>query len=324
MSYTLEEINDKLISSIKSDYGDIMDNSLKCYNYIMDYLDKMNLSYKIYEYKHEYDTYKEEYRCYLQIILEEYIEEFNRVKEEIFGWDDYLITLSCDMDRTKIESRLNSFLCARKWEKDLKEEFQRTYPDYHLNINENYMDNEYAPDEVFFINGVYDYHKYYEYISKDKRDLFQCLIDERHIPRSSVNVFIPVDVSEKEQDKIYNKMKSLFKKYHINTVYFIRLSTIEIEHEKNKERFVNNSYRFEPRPIHISSDIAGDFQVMKRYDVKKKPRSKFGFIKNNKNESQKYIKMKKTMKKVLLIVFFPIIIIWVTYLIIKVIKKLDE
>ncbi len=324
MTYTLEDIQGKLIYPIDSDYGDIMDSSLECYNYIMNYLDERKLSYKIYEYKHEYDVYKEEYRCYLQIVLEEYLEEFKRVKKEKYGWSDYLITLSCDMNRTKIEGRLNSFLCARKWDKDVKEEFHKRYPDYHLNIDVNYMDYDYAPDEIFFVNGEYDYHAYYRYISKDRRDLFQRLTDERYIPKSSVNVFIPMDISEKEQDKIYAGMKRFFKKYHINTVYFIRLSKCEIDDIICKEAFINNSYNFEPRPIHINSDIAGEFQVMKRYDVKKRSKSKYEFVGDKRSESKKRIKLPKAVKKVLLIVFFPIIVIWATYLIIKVIQKIDN
>jgi hypothetical protein len=324
MNYTLEDINSKLISSIKSDYADIMNSSLDCYNYIMEYLDSRGLSYKIVEYKHEYNSYKEENRCYLQIVLEEYLEEFIKAKKEIYGWSDYLITLSCDMERTKIEGNLNSFLCARKWDKEVKEEFHKRYPDYHLNIDVNYMDYDYAPDEVFFVDGEYDYHAYYRYINKDRRDLFDRLTDTRYIPKSSVNVFLSMDISEEEQDKIYRKMKPFFKKYHINTVYFIRLSRIEIESIIRNEKFTSNSYNFEPRPIHISSEIAGDFKVMKKYDVKKKPKDKFGFTEKKEGREKKSLKLPKTFKKVLFIVFFPLILIWTTYLIIKVIQKLDE
>ena len=271
MIYTLEDMKSKLIFPIDNDYGDIMESSLQCYNYIMEYLDRRKLSYKIYEYKHEYDVYKKEFRCYLQIVLEEYVEEFIRTKKELYGWSNYLITLSCDMNKTKIESGLNSFLCARKWDKDVKEEFQKNYPDYHLNINENYMDEDYAPDEVFLVNGEYDYHAYYKYINKDRRDLLEHLTDERYIPQSSVNIFLPMSTTEEEQDKIYKGMKRFFKKYHINTVYFFRLSESEKKCKISEERFINNSYHFETRPLNISSDITDDFQVMKKYDVKKKP-----------------------------------------------------
>lgn len=324
MIYTLEDINNKLISPIESDYGDIMDSSLECYSYLMDYLERRNISYKIYEYKHKYDAYKEEYHCYLEIVLEEYLDEFLSNMDDTCKKYDYLIYLSCDMNRTKINSRLNSFLCARKWEKDVKEEFNKNYPDYHLNINVNYVSEDYAPDEVFLIKGRYDYHKFYKYISKDRRDFFDRLFEEKYIPESSVNVILSDKISEEEMDKIYKGMKSFFKKYHINTVYFIRPDEAERAKILKEERIANNNYTYESQPIPMSSDITEEFQVVKKYDVKKKPKSKYGYESKKDNKPKKSIKVPKVAKKVLFIISFPLIIIWIVYLLVKILKRLDD
>jgi len=122
--------------------------------------------------------------------------------------------------RYLVQSGLETFMMARKYTADLREDFYAEYPDYH--INTFYLSIEKVWEEpALELFGKSDDYEYYYGLKGNSRYT------------NTVNVFLTPDTSEDEIDKIYGGMKDFLKKHRVTEVYYCVLKD-----EAAKERIL--------------------------------------------------------------------------------------
>lgn len=229
MIHTFEDLKRIVFSKKDFDRYD-----LEAYEFMWNYLQKKGVSCKILNCTRCKDDKDSSYHYQMEFILSDCVEFFEKLY--IPGDKDKLICkILCDNEKSRIKTNVFHFLCARKWEQDVKSEMSTDYPDYYMNVNHNIMDDyRKVPRNVFYKNGTYDYGAYIDYIYSNQK---------RIIIQNSINVFLPDGVEKEDTDKLYENMKPLLKKYFIKEVHFVKPVNQEAFLSlKENEQFMDNVY----------------------------------------------------------------------------------
>lgn len=318
MLHTRDDLNENALKSNKLHLCEQVDNdrlALESYDYMLNYLKKRGLSCKIFSCNYCGDDSESLYHYKLEFVLSEYVKEFEKTYL-CFEKNELICEIFCDNEKSRVKTNVFHFLCARKWEEDVKAEMKALYPNYHVNINYNVM-NMYqkVPNSIFCKKDTYDYEAYLEYLYKHNKTV---------VIGNSINVILPTNAIKMDTDKLYEAMKPFIKKYYIKHVHFVKpVDKAAMFKIKAEERLLENFYTNKEKKDGVSWVMSYHVYNDNKYKFDKKQEI---YVEN---KVKKYLDTaKKYLSVILAIVFFPItIIVIISYIVymhivIKVIGKM--
>lgn len=202
--------------------------NLPHYSKLMQYLDKEVGGYSIYDlYENQYTSPTDQITDYvLTIVPDSYKQDYQDWKGDPL-FNPYLIPVSAKINKENKEAfdigRYNAFIAAEKWTKELNNDFTKSHPNYHHNINYSFLRNYGALSQ--------DWNYLLESIDFNKNDMNQ------------INIFIPYDTGKDQARSIVESMQPILKKFFIKDVKIYGVKTYE--DIKSKELIDGNNYEID-------------------------------------------------------------------------------
>jgi len=219
-------------------YNKFDKDSLKAYDYMIQYLADRDISFKIHKCINYANVKYKDYDYKIEFVLSEYEEECEKLNSDLSNYICEIVYIS---DKDEIRTNVDSFIENMDWQNKVKDEFKEIYPDYHINFCGN--------------------------IKKGYKNLFDTKYVKIYRDKKYINVFVPHDIVQDEVDKIYKEMKPFLKKHKINRIQFLKTRTDKIlEDIVNNEDLINNYYS-----IKKNKDIIWE----KDYDLKDNMKYKY-------------------------------------------------
>lgn len=213
MINTFEDLKKYALKNNEIHLKDSFDeNTLKVFDYMLQYLSDKNISFKIYSCIHYSKVNNRKYDYKIDFVLSDYVEECEKSKRLL---SFCLCEVVYSSDKDEISTNVDSFIEYMQWQKNVKDDFKDMYPDYHISFEFKLEKNH-------------------------KNPLYRKILN-KHI--NYINVFVPHYVIRDELDKIYEEMKPLLKKHKVDRITFFKTGTNEMLEEIIKnENLVHNVY----------------------------------------------------------------------------------
>jgi hypothetical protein len=184
-------------------------------------------------------------------VLKKYVAELERPQGDN-GYDNTIIHVYIKRNESSsrrsgqliMQSTLEPYLMARRWTADLKADFAREFPAYHINTFYIELDNI-VPEAAYENYEQFDdYHYFYDGHSN--------LYGNRRF-NNSVNILLPVGTPSEEIDGIFEEVRPLLQEYKVSEVTFVVFADEEsLEKTRNEETITGNKCSFLDVDLNIS------------------------------------------------------------------------